>query len=68
MRTLSFVGRPPIRIAESVKDVVSGRNPYAAAIANRGADIDEDFVDAVVGQSIFTWEGRNPAPALNENG
>ena len=68
MRGLKFVGRPPIRIAESIKDVVSFRNEYATVIMDRAALIDEDFVDAVVSQSIFSWEGRNPAPALDENG
>lgn len=68
MRGLKFVGRPPIRIAESVHDVVRLRNEYAAAIMDRSVVIDEAFVDAVVAQSIFTWEGRHPVPALDEHG
>jgi len=68
MQGLKFRGRPPIKLADSVLDVVHFNDPYAAIILDRGLQIDEDFVDAIVGQSILTWEGRNPSPALDEDG
>ncbi|MBI2030794.1 hypothetical protein HYT05_04185 [Candidatus Kaiserbacteria bacterium] len=68
MRGLKFRGRPPIKIADSVKSVVNLDNPYAAAIMDRGTVIDQGFVDAIMAQSVFGWEGRNPAPALDEDG
>jgi hypothetical protein len=67
-RGLKFVGRPPIRIAESVRSVATLTNEYATCIMDRGYPIDEDFVDAVVAQSVFGWEGRKPKPALDEEG
>jgi len=63
-----FRGRPPIQFAESVQDVVYFKNEYARAIADRGVQITEEFVDAVIAQSIFGWEGRHPTPALDEDG
>ena len=68
MYGLKFRGRPPIRFAESVQDVVNFKNPYAQTITDRSTPITEEFVDAVIAQSIFGWEGRHPAPALNEDG
>ena len=68
MRALSFPGRPPILIAKSVRDIAHLRNPYAIAINDRSTTIDDEFVNAVLGQSIFSWEGRNPTPAVDENG
>lgn len=68
MQGLKFRGRPPIRLAESVKEVVHLDNPYAAMIMSRSAAIDEDFVGAILAQSLFGWEGRNPAPALDPDG
>lgn len=68
MRGLKFRGRPPLNIAESVKGVISLDNPYAAAIMNRSAVIDQGFVDAILAQSVFGWEGRNPTPALDKDG
>jgi hypothetical protein len=68
MRGLKFRGRPPIKIADSVKSVVTFTDPYAATIRDRRISVDEDFVDAIVGQSIMTWEGRNPSPALDPDG
>lgn len=65
---LKFRGRPPIKLAETVKDVVALKNEYAATIMDRGKHIDEDFVAAIMGQSLMTWEGRNPSPALDSNG
>lgn len=68
MRGLKFRGRPPIRLAESVQDVVHFNNPYAQAIADRSIPVTNEFVDAVIAQSIFGWEGRHPSPALDEDG
>lgn len=65
---LKFKGRPPVKIAESVKDVVTLKNPYAAAIMDRNQAMDEEFVKTIVAQSIFSYEGRSPTPALDENG
>lgn len=65
---LKFRGRPPIRIAESVKDVVNLKNSYAECISDRSQWIDGSFVGAILGQSVMSWEGRNPRPALDEDG
>lgn len=63
-----FVGRPPVHYAESVRDVVTLEHPYAKAIMNRQEPITQEMTDAVLGQSLFSWEGRNPRPALDQYG
>lgn len=68
MFNLKFRGRPPVLIAKSVKGVINLTNEYAASIMDRGIKIDEDFVNAVLSQSIFSWEGRSPRPALDQDG
>src|SRR3989344_1691558 len=68
MKGLKFRGRPPIRFAGSVLDVANFINSYAQAIADRGIPLTEEFVDAIIAQSIFGWEGRHPIPALDEDG
>ena len=65
---LKFRGRPPIKLAETVKSVVSLENEYARMIMDRSTRIDEDTIAAIMGQSLMTWEGRNPAPALDSDG
>ncbi|TSC67497.1 MAG: hypothetical protein G01um101466_699 [Parcubacteria group bacterium Gr01-1014_66] len=65
---LTFRGRPPIKLADTVKEVVLLKNEYAAAIMDRNMRIDEGFVAAIMGQSLMTWEGRNPGPALDSDG
>lgn len=68
MYGLKFRGRPPIHLAESVKDVINLENPYSQIIMDMSKEITEDFVDAILAQSVFAWEGRNPSPALDEEG
>lgn len=68
MHTLQHTDFPVINIAKTVASVASLTNPYARTIMDRAADIDRAFVDAIIGQSIFSWEGRNPRPALDKNG
>ncbi len=68
MSGLKFRGRPPIKIAGSVKDVITLRNPYAQDIVDRGTGLTEEIYQAILAQSIFSWEGRNPAPALDLDG
>ena len=68
MQGLRFRGRPPILLAQSVQDVVSLNNTYARVIVDRELPVSEDFVNSVIAQSIFSWEGRHPDPALDENG
>jgi len=65
---LKFRGRPPILIARSLKDVVSLKNEYARTIMDRKQPIDEGFINAIIAQSLMSWEGRRPAPALDEGG
>ncbi len=55
-------------MAETVKDVVSLKNEYADAIMDRRIVMDEELVGAILSQSLMTWEGRNPAPALDQDG
>lgn len=61
-------GRPPINMAESVKGVVSFTDEYVREIVDRGVPLDDGLVGAVLAQSVMTWEGRNPAPALDPDG
>lgn len=68
MHSLKFLGRPPILLAKSVQAVANLTNPYAKAISDRGIQIDSEFVESIVGQSIFGWECRNPTPALAADG
>ena len=63
-----FVGRPPVYYADSVKEVVALTHPYAASIMDRQQAVSEELVDAILGQSLFSWEGRNPRPALDQYG
>ena len=65
---LKTVGRPPIKYAGSVKEVVNLRGDYAPAIMNRGEALSDELVGALLNQSVMTWTGRNPAPALDQNG
>ncbi len=68
MLGLKFRGRPPIDYAGSVKDVVAFKNEYAQEIMDRSKHIDEDFVGAILGQSVMQWSDRAPTPALDEDG
>lgn len=65
---LKFRGRPPIKMAESVKDVVNFKDPYAREIMDVTKPVSDELVGAILAQSVMTWEGRNPAPALDEDG
>lgn len=65
---LKFRGRPPIKMAESVKDVVMFKNEYAAEIADRNKPVSDELVGAILAQSVMSWEGRNPSPALDPDG
>lgn len=68
MHGLKFRGRPPIHLAETVKDVVCLTHSCAAAILNRQTPLDSELVKTIIGQSIFTWEGRSPSSALDVDG
>ena len=68
MGGLKFGERPEIDVAESVRGVVYLTNPYAAAIMDCELSINEEFVDAILAQSILSWNGREPAPALDKHG
>lgn len=35
---------------------------------NRKEALTDELADAILGQSLFSWEGRNPSPALDEDG
>lgn len=65
---LKFRGRPPIHFAQSVKDVIALKDEYSHAIMDRNYPITEEFVGAVMAQSVMSWKGRNPASALDESG
>ncbi|MDP3963474.1 MAG: hypothetical protein Q8Q39_03180 [bacterium] len=65
---LQFKGKPPIRLAESVKEVLIGAHPYAKAILDRKTPVDEALVGAVMAQTVFSWKDRTPLAALDENG
>jgi len=61
-------GRPPIKMAATVKDVVSLENDYVREIINRNKPLDDELVGAILAQSIMSWEGKEPAPALDPDG
>ena len=65
---LKFKGRPPIKLAETVYDVAHLKNEYAQVIMDRNQTINDEFIGSVIAQGIMGYEGRNPKPALNENG
>ncbi len=65
---LKFKGRPAINFATSVRDIAHLKNEYAQTIMNRNQTIDEDFLGAIMAQGVMSYEGRNPIPALDENG
>jgi len=60
--------RQSISLAKTVASVVNLSNPYAKSIMNRDAIIDKEFVNAIINQSVFSWEGRSPKSALDKNG
>ncbi len=68
MEGLKFRGRPPILIAGSVKGVVSLKNWYARMIMDREMNLGDSFANAIIAQSLMSWEGRHPKPALDEDG
>lgn len=68
MLGLKFIGRPPIKIADSIREIVRGVNEYSRVILDRTQLVTEEFISAILGQSVMSWEGRHPAPALDENG
>ncbi len=61
-------GRPPILLAESVKNIVNFNDEYVKEIADRTKPVSDELVSAILGQSVMSWEGRNPAPALDPDG
>ncbi|MBI3633142.1 MAG: hypothetical protein HY226_02515 [Candidatus Vogelbacteria bacterium] len=61
-------GRPPIRYAGSVKEIVALKGEYASAIADRNQTLDDGLVGAILNQSVLTWAGKNPSPALDSDG
>ncbi len=58
---------PVIDIAKTVTDIANLTNKYAKVIIDRTACIDDAFVKRIVAQSVFTWEGRKPKPAIDDD-
>ena len=65
---LRYKGKPPVQLAESVKEVINGIHPYAKAIMDRKTSVDEEMVGAIMAQTVFSWEGRKPLLALDADG
>lgn len=58
----------PVHVAESVKKVLMFEHPLAKALMDRRVPLTEELIAAVLQYSVFSWEGRNPAPALDMQG
>jgi hypothetical protein len=65
---LKFRGMPAIDFAKTVLSVANLKNEYAQTIMNRNNTIDEDLVGSVIAQGIMSYAGRNPSPALDQDG
>ncbi|MBI3633690.1 MAG: hypothetical protein HY226_05370 [Candidatus Vogelbacteria bacterium] len=65
---LKTVGRPPILIAGSVKEVVDLKGEYAPSIMNRAIALDDGLIGSILAQSVMSWNGKNPSLALDPNG
>lgn len=50
---LKSVGRPPI-LCDSVQNIVDVNNYYAQIIHDRSQPITDDFVEAILNQSVMT--------------
>ena len=68
MLQLKFRGRPPILIADSVLGVGRLTSPYAQEIMDRNKPISSLLVSSVISQSVMSWKGRSPKPALDQDG
>lgn len=55
-------------LAKTVQDVANLNNPLARSIMDRSFTIDKDFTEKIINQSVFSWEGRNPVPAMDPEG
>lgn len=58
----------PIDFADSVQDVVNLNHPYAQRINDRSNPIDDEFVAAILRQSVMCYDNRRPSPALDADG
>lgn len=58
---------PNVDVAKTVTAVANLTNPHAKRIIDRSQAISDSFVKKSIAQSVFTWEGRKPAPALDDN-
>jgi len=65
---LKFKGRPAIKFARSVRDIARFQNEYAQTIMDRSQSVDEELLGAIMAQGVMSYEGREPKPALDENG
>ena len=59
---------PSLDIADSVRDVADGSNPYAAGLLDRRIPLSREAIEAVLNHSVIGWEGRRPTPALDGAG
>jgi hypothetical protein len=65
---LKFRGRPAINIAKTVRDIAHFNNEYANAIMDRSQVINEELIGAIIAQGVMSYAGREPQPALDEDG
>lgn len=68
MVKLSYRNQPAIGFAKTVKEVVSLQNEYAKIIMDRSQPITEELIGALIAQGVLSYEKRNPAPALDQDG
>ncbi len=68
MNALEMKGLPEISIAKTVTGVATLKNEYAQDFMDRNSPLDEKQIAAVINQGTMSYAGRNPSPALDENG
>jgi len=68
MNALEMKGLPEISIAKTVTEVATLKNEYAQDFMDRSRPLDEKQIAAVINQGTMSYAGRNPSPALDENG
>lgn len=54
--------------AKSVRNVATLEDKVAVNIMDRSFKVDGDFVRRMVNESVMSWKGRSPRPALNAKG
>lgn len=57
-----------VALPKTLQNIVDLEDSTARSIMDKSVNIDRKFVDKVINRSVFSWEGRNPRPALDDDG